>query len=66
LEIFDFSEFPDNDCDLEWIKDRFARSEELIHLLLDRGASAGDSNTVGFFRDYYDEDKLHPKILLLV
>lgn len=49
LEIFDFSKFQDNDYSLEWIKDRFARSEDLMGLLLDRGASARDFNTVGFF-----------------
>ncbi|KUL81749.1 hypothetical protein ZTR_09411 [Talaromyces verruculosus] len=65
LENFNFQDFKDKDYSLEWIKERFARSEELIHLLLDRGASARDSNTVGFFRDQYDEEKLQPRDTVL-
>lgn len=65
LEIFSFEDFEDNNYSLTWIRDRFARSENLTQLLLDRGASARDSNTVGFFREHYDEEKSQPRDTVL-
>ncbi|EED20778.1 hypothetical protein TSTA_039730 [Talaromyces stipitatus ATCC 10500] len=65
LEIFEFEDFKDNNYSLEWIRERFARSEDLMQLLLDRGASARDSNTVGTFREHYDKGKSQPRDIVL-
>jgi chitinase len=65
LERFRYEDWEDNDFSEEWIRDRFVRSEEIIQLLLDRGASARDSNTSGFFREAYDVHKSQPRNTVL-
>ncbi|KAH8701832.1 ankyrin repeat-containing domain protein [Talaromyces proteolyticus] len=65
LARFRYEDWEDNDFSMEWIRDRFARSEDLMQLLLDRGASARDSNTTEFFREDYDEYKSQPRDTVL-
>lgn len=48
LKVFDFEAHKNINFNLKCISDRFARSEDLIRLLLDSGGASGRaSNTVG-------------------
>ncbi|KAI7970128.1 hypothetical protein EIK77_008355 [Talaromyces pinophilus] len=65
LEMIDFEDFKDNNYSLQWVRDRIARSEDLIQFLLERGASARDSKTVGLFPEHYNEEKSQPRDTVL-
>ncbi|KUL82398.1 hypothetical protein ZTR_10321 [Talaromyces verruculosus] len=65
LERIDFEDFEYNNHSPQWVRDRIARSEDLMQLLLDRGASARDSNTVGLLREHYNKEKSQPRDTVL-
>lgn len=48
LAEHNFSEWIKDRCTYEWYRDRLARGEKLINILLDRGACARDSRTTVF------------------
>lgn len=65
LAQHNFSEWIDGRCTYQWYRDRLARGEKLINILLDRGACARDSRTTGFFRGDYNEQIAQPRETVL-